>query len=343
MRELSPIVVCEPLSPIVRPDCAADFVKQGKHPIGVGAFGVVWCVKHHKTFERYALKIISKSKALAKGYTETELQELVANEIKVLQLPALRDQAGLMPLLSYFSDSDKHYMKFPLCGGDLYSLLAKFGPQDETSARYVAACVIQGLEAMHLGRVAHRDTKPENVMVGRDGKIYLSDFGTARELPSPDSKDQMLHDMAGTLMYVAPEVVRWSAERQSLEVEPAGHDHRVDCWGLGVVLYLMLVGKLPFHAGDDADEQTLALIKAADLHFPSNVKLTKEVQDLLHRMLQPKPADRPSMTVLKKHKWFRAFQWTTLAADKLKPPKQLQQQANKLWAEVDFNSRNKAK
>jgi len=193
--------------------------------------------------------------------------------------------------------------------------------------------------------VAHRDCKPENVMVGRDGKVYLSDFGTARELPAEGATDPMLHDMAGTLMYVAPEVVRWNHDRHSLEVEPTGHDHRVDCWGLGVVLYLMLCGKLPFHAGDDADQQTLHMIKAADLQFPdtTELKLTKEVMDILHRMLQSNPADRPTMAAMKKHKWFRGFSWATMAADKMKPPKQLQVQANRLWAEVDFNSRNKAK
>ena len=336
----TPVAECIPVitdKPVVV-EHITHYIKQGKKPIGIGAFGVVWCVKHYKSFDRYALKIISKSAAQAKGYSLNELDELVTNELYVLNMRQLNHTVGLMPLISYFTDTDKYYMKFPLCGGDLYQLLAKFGAQSESNARYIIGSVIHGLSVMHQYNVAHRDVKPENIMIGRDGRIYLSDFGTAKLLPT--TAPHKLYDMAGTLMYVAPEVVRWNAVTCGLEVEPDGHDINVDCWGIGVVLYLVLTGKLPFHSGDDNDELTLQLIKSAELSFHSiSTKLTTEVCDILHCMLQCDPRTRPSMQQLKKHKWFKTFNWTQFESDQMKPPKPLQSHANRLWADIDYMSR----
>lgn len=91
----------------------------------------------------------------------------------------------------------------------------------------------QGIATLHEAGIVHRDLKPENVMIDRDGHIVLTDFGCAKMLGGPGTSLRRTVTTCGTREYQAPEMLLgWS------------HDFAVDCWGFGLLLYVMLYGSV---------------------------------------------------------------------------------------------------
>lgn len=115
-------------------------------------------------------------------------------------------------------------------GGELFFHLCqqKF---TEERARFYAAEILLALNCLHTNGVIYRDLKPENVLLDSEGHIRLTDFGLSKHLTTQKVTDTF----CGTPEYLAPEVIRGK-----------GHDHRVDLWSFGVLLYEMISGVNPF-------------------------------------------------------------------------------------------------
>jgi len=116
-------------------------------------------------------------------------------------------------------------------GGELFRHLVKIRRFPEEQARMMIAQIAIALGHLHEKEIVYRDLKPENVLFNKDGYLLLADFGLATKV----SKNKLARSFCGTAEYLAPEMLKGH-----------GHDHTVDIWTLGILLYEMLVGIPPF-------------------------------------------------------------------------------------------------
>ena len=217
-------------------------------------------------------------------------------------------------------------------------------PLDEDSARFYAASMVLGLEALHSKRVLHRDMKPENVLIDSRGYVKLADFGYAKAVNRIESDD--VHTVVGTAQYWPPEVAGLS--EQEANQNGARYGKGLDLWGLGVTLFNCVTGKRAFmsegmdsldsEASDDYEEEiyeaimtyaqqsrqvgpTVALWNRRQIS-----QLSPEVRSLIEELLAPEPSERLGMlakgsyAALRKHTWFDGFDWSALKAGKLAAP-----------------------
>jgi len=178
----------------------------------------------------------------------------------------------------------------------LFDKIANEGKLPEDKARFYFKQLVEGLEHCHNNGVCHRDLKPENLLLDTDGNLKISDFGfSTLNIGDADgdgnTRAELLHTTCGTPNYVAPEVLGKD-----------GYDgKKADVWSIGVILYVLLAGYLPF------DENTMAAlfqkIKNADFEYPD--WFSSEARDLLSKILIPDPAHRAKLSDLKNHPWMQ--------------------------------------
>lgn len=178
--------------------------------------------------------------------------------------------------------------------GELYELIEREGKMEENKVRRLFLQILSGLEYCHQNLVAHRDLKPENILIDTQGNLKLVDFGLSNLMK--DGK--FLRTQCGSPNYAAPEIVGGRAYEGTA----------VDIWSFGVILYVMLIGYLPFD-----EEHEMALYKRiesmiyyyidASYTIPNFVSHT--ARDLIQRMLALNPADRIKTYEIKNHPWVR--------------------------------------
>jgi protein kinase A len=176
--------------------------------------------------------------------------------------------------------------------GTLQKFILSQGKLDENLARFFASQLLLGLIFLQSRNVAHRDVKPSNILLTKDGFIALADFGLATRLKGG------LKTFCGTAEYIAPEVLSekmWSASG-------------LDLWAFGICLYQMLVGKTPFEAPDATSVFLNTL--TSQLKFPDHV--SPEAKELLTRLLSKDASKRPSGEEVKSHVFFQNVDWDSL-------------------------------
>lgn len=138
---------------------------------------------------------------------------------------------------------------------------------------------------LHSKHVIHRDIKPENILIGMRGELKISDFGWS--VHAPNTRRTTL---CGTLDYLPPEMI-----------EGREHEHWVDVWSLGVLLYEFLVGAPPFEDASGGYKATYRRIAKVDLHVPEHV--SADAKDLIQRLLQHDPDKRMPLAQVLQHPW----------------------------------------
>eukprot|EP00468_Gymnochlora_sp_CCMP2014_P003623 CAMPEP_0167752986 /NCGR_PEP_ID=MMETSP0110_2-20121227/7455_1 /TAXON_ID=629695 /ORGANISM="Gymnochlora sp., Strain CCMP2014" /LENGTH=439 /DNA_ID=CAMNT_0007638687 /DNA_START=478 /DNA_END=1794 /DNA_ORIENTATION=+ len=169
---------------------------------------------------------------------------------------------------------------------DLFEKVVENGRLNERATRQIFRELIEGIAFSHTKLVAHRDLKPENILIGANGKVKIADFGLANKME--DGK--FLKTSCGSPNYAAPEVISGMSY-----VGP-----EVDIWSLGVVLYVMLCGFLPFE--EDNMKRLFRKIKGGIYTLPSHVG--KQAKDLIRRMLVVDPERRITADKIRRHPWF---------------------------------------
>ena len=256
--------------------------------LGEGIFGSVKLGVEKKTNQRVAIKIIKKNKA-----KESDI-ELVRNEIDIMKLCY---HPYVVHLLDHFENGEYIFIVMEyIKGGSLtdYMKNNKFDFTERRAAELIYQ-LAKGLKYLHKYGIIHRDLKPDNIMLTEasdKGNIKIMDFGLSKIL----GKKEKSVDGFGTLTFVSPEV---------LIRKP--YNKEVDIWSLGVILYLMLSGDLPFDDPDDDETKIAKSIVYQDVKFPQEKfgKRSKAVIDLIKGCLTKEPKNRIKIDEILKGEWMK--------------------------------------
>ena len=256
--------------------------------LGEGIFGSVKLGVEKKTNQRVAIKIIKKNKA-----KESDI-ELVRNEIDIMKLCY---HPYVVHLLDHFENGEYIFIVMEyIKGGSLtdYMKNNKFDFTERRAAELIYQ-LAKGLKYLHKYGIIHRDLKPDNIMLTEasdKGNIKIMDFGLSKIL----GKKEKSIDGFGTLTFVSPEV---------LIRKP--YNKEVDIWSLGVILYLMLSGDLPFDDPDDDEQKIAKSIVYQDVKFPQEKfgKRSKAVIDLIKGCLTKEPKNRIKIDEILKGEWMK--------------------------------------
>lgn len=171
-------------------------------------------------------------------------------------------------------------------------------PLKEDSARFISASVVVAVELMHKDGVVYRGVSPDILMVDLKGHLQLVDFRFAKKL-----SDERTFTICGMADYLAPEIIQGK-----------GHGLTADWWALGVLIYFMLHGDLPFGSWRESDLDIFAKIARGELLFPNHFSL--EAIDLLKKLLQVDDNARlgcKGANSIKSHPWFKDMDWKCLS------------------------------
>ncbi len=257
--------------------------------LGRGGMGVVYRAEDIALSRTVALKRIAPSLANDDSFLErfrSEAQALARiDSPHIVDVHALRQtEIGLLIVMEY------------VAGGTLEDLTLE-GPMDWQEALPLVEQMLTALEHAHGAEVIHRDIKPQNVMLSAEKTVKVTDFGLAK-VHRGDSKATVTQGVHGTLNYMSPEQVKGSADL----------DHRSDLYSLGMTVYEMLAGELPFDEDSDEFAQMRTIVEE---ELPPPDEYTPEVPDeisaLVMKALEKDPDDRfQSATEMREA--FKAFE-----------------------------------
>ena len=258
-----------------------------KEVIGKGKFGVVNLGIHKKTGQQVAIKILNKE-----NIKSTEDKELVQIEIGILKLC---HHPNIVRLLDHLENTDYIYIVTEYIeGGTLgqYFKKKKFN-FSERQAMNIMSQLASGVKYLHQYGIVHRDLKPDNIMITQqndNGVIKIMDFGLSK-IVSPHEK---MIEGYGTLSYVAPEVLLRTP-----------YNKEVDIWSMGVILFYMLSGRLPFRGSKEQEVAEKIVYEQLEFDEDDWETRTQKVQDLISCCLEKKAEDRIKINQFINHPWFK--------------------------------------
>lgn len=304
--------------------------------IGRGAFGEVRLCRMKENNEIVAVKKMKKSEMIAKN----QMGHIKA-EREILSL----DSNGWIVDLKYcFQDHDYLYLVMEyMPGGDFMTLLMDKDILNEEDAKFYIAEMILAVENVHKLNFIHRDLKPDNILLDKDGHLKLTDFGLCAQyqiLPQYEfflqqrenkingnnkgNRRKLLYSTVGTPDYIAPEIF-----------SQVGYNETVDWWSIGIILYEMLVGYPPFYSEDP--NITYNKILNWDEHFeiPSEMNLSDNATDLLKKLITY-PNERlgnNGVNEIKAHPFFWGIEWKKIRTKKAPFVPQLKNQLDTKYFE----------
>ncbi|OCT61460.1 hypothetical protein XELAEV_18047485mg [Xenopus laevis] len=190
-------------------------------------------------------------------------------------------------------------------GGDLASYMNHRSFPKETAVFY-SGCIVLGLQFLHERHIIHRDIKPQNILLNWDGYARITDFGISKKTAGYDGK---AYTACGSLSYMAPEIFSSN-----------NHGKSVDWWALGVLLYKMLLNKLPFNAF--FVETLFKRIKENEPNYPKNLDedATSIIQNLLRKNPQERLGSKCDAEELKESSFFKELDFDALSKKQIKAP-----------------------
>lgn len=272
--------------------------------LGKGTFGQVFQVKKKDTHRIYAMKVLLKKVIVKKKEIAHTIGE---RNILVRTLAAeLSFIVGLKFLFQ--TPTDLYLVTDYMSGGELFWHLQKEGRFSEERAKFYIAELILALEHLHDNDIVYRDLKPENILLDANGHIALCDFGLSK---ANLHNDGTTNTFCGTTEYLAPEVL----------LDELGYTKMVDFWSLGVLIFEMCCGWLPFYA--DNTQQMYKNIAFGKVRFPKEV-LLPEGRSFVKGLLNRNPKHRLGLAndarELRAHAFFADIDWELLRRKNIPPP-----------------------
>ena len=270
--------------------------------IGRGAFGEVRLVRDKSNGQIFAMKKLKKTEMVRRGQVDHVKAERNL-------LAEVHDEAVVKLYYSFQDDEFLYLVMEYLPGGDMMTLLMRRDTLTEDETRFYIAQTVLALETVHAANFIHRDIKPDNLLLDRDGHVKLSDFGLCKpidqkilttlpeimeESPTPPGEDaepneearraqlhnwhqnrrRLAYSTVGTPDYIAPEVLL-----------KKGYGLECDWWSVGAIMYEMLVGYPPFYSDEPMTTCRKIVHWRHHLRFPAEVTLSPESRDLIERLL----------------------------------------------------------
>lgn len=270
--------------------------------LGRGHFGKVLLAEYKHTNEMFAIKALKKGDIVARD----EVDSLMC-EKRIFETVNSVRHPFLVNLFACFQT--KEHVCFVMeyaAGGDLMMHIHT-DVFSEPRAVFYAACVVLGLQYLHEHKIVYRDLKLDNLLLDTEGFVKIADFGLCKEGMGYGDRTSTF---CGTPEFLAPEVLTETS-----------YTRAVDWWGLGVLIYEMLVGESPF-PGDD-EEEVFDSIVNDEVRYPRF--LSTEAISIMRRLLRRNPerrlgAGEKDAEDVKKHPFFRLIDWSALMDKKVKPP-----------------------
>jgi serine/threonine protein kinase len=241
--------------------------------LGEGGMAQVYLARDVRLGREVAVKVLDQHLAAQTGFRERFLREA--------RVAAKLDHPNIVPLFDFGEADYLWYLVMPyVSGGSLQDVLRR-APLSVGEVVTYGTQIADALEYAHGLHVVHRDVKPANMLIHADGRVMLSDFGLAKILDkSARPAAPRAHPDAGTPEYMAPEQIEGRT------------DERSDIYGLGVVLYLLLTGHLPFTGSTSGVVMEGHLYRLPEQPRTLNPAVTPAVQNVVLRALAKHPDDR---------------------------------------------------
>ena len=249
--------------------------------IGKGCFGKVYLAQQVLTSTYVALKVIPKTSIKSKNSMKK-----IKKEVKILKM--INNNQNVIKLFEVFDDDTYVYMVFEFVEkGDLVHYFKKNPLFEEKELKQFFAKIIKGIKYLHKNNILHRDLKLDNILLDKQMSPKICDFGIS-SIYVPNKK---IFDTGGTPAYLAPEVIKAQGE-----VGP-----KSDVWSLGVLLFLLSFGYVPFKANDMQVLYNKIIIGKYKIEQDHNLSLS--LIDLIKKMLVVNLKDRITIDEVVKHNW----------------------------------------
>ncbi|XP_050358376.1 serine/threonine-protein kinase par-1 isoform X2 [Nymphalis io] len=250
--------------------------------IGTGNFAIVKLATHSITKSKVAIKIIDKSRLdednLKKTFREIAIMKRLQHP-HIVRLYQVMESSHTLYLVTEYAPN-----------GEIFDHLVSKGRMPESEAARAFAQMVAAVGYCHANGVVHRDLKAENLLLDKDMNIKLADFGFSNEYTAGAA----LSTWCGSPPYAAPELF-----------EGRHYDGpKADIWSLGVVLYVLVCGALPF------DGSTLSELRSVVLSGKFRIPyfMSQECEQLIRHMLVVEPERRLSLRGVARHRWLQAHQ-----------------------------------
>lgn len=263
--------------------------------LGEGAFSRVYLAQTCGSKKALALKVTPLKNEINSVVSEGRVLSKLSHPFIVGFHGAFKDRGYYCILLD-----------LTLGGEVLYHFeRAKHGRFDwERKAKFYCAELVSALDYLHDSDYVYRDLKPENILLDRKGHVKLVDFGFAKQLAT---KHEKCYTLCGSKEYVAPEVLSGK-----------GYSKAADIWSLGVLLFELTVGHLPYDTDIDNPSQLRRIIERATIKFPPFV--SSFAKKLIQTMLILDPSKRITVGQIKRHRSMTGIDWKAVERLKYRPP-----------------------
>jgi len=260
-----------------------DYYTMTNEVLGEGYFAIVKKGVDKKTGAPVAIKIINKDLV--------EKEETLRNEIEILSKV---DHPNIVKMHAIFDTPEHLFIVMELMeGGELYQEIISRSTYSENEAVEIMRQLLSALVYLHDMNIAHRDLKLENLLLQKAGQltVKLADFGLSKLFSgSGDMKTA-----CGTPFYVAPDIL--------LATDEEGYGPPVDMWAVGILLYILLSGRLPFSGEEDQELYANIIECQLEWKSPQFDTVSDDAKDLISKLVTLEPTDRLTASQALQHRW----------------------------------------
>ena len=252
-----------------------------KKTLGTGTFSVVKLGMHRITQKKVAIKILDKKKIESKDDLERIIREM--------QILTEMDHPNVIKVFKIYEEENNFSIIMEYCeGGELFNYIVKKRRLSEEESSFFFYQLINGIEYIHSKGIAHRDLKPENLLIGQNKILKIIDFGLSNFYDG----QKRLETPCGSPCYASPEMVKGKKY----------DGFNIDIWAIGVILFAMLCGYLPFEDDENDNNVLFDQIIKNKIDYPPF--LSSLSLDMIKKLLVSDPLQRITIDEIKTHDFY---------------------------------------